>query len=123
MYGQLYIYDPVEALEKSLSRNPGARRDVMGSLQEELAASNHYAASYKHMYELLQDAESVSEQHGTALPQVTMRINSATAHDPRRYNQPAVQEVAAVFVGEDGGPPSHKDIVAYPMGFCEASRF
>ena len=46
-----------------------------------------------------------------------MRFSSEAARDPRRYNKPTVEEVAAVFVGEhDGGPPSHKDIVVYPRG-------
>ena len=88
----------------------------MERLQEELSDSNSYAASFRHMQEVLQEAEQASARDGTAMPEVTMRISSETAHDPRRYNRPAVQEVAAVFVGADGGPPSHKDIVVYPRG-------
>ena len=45
-----------------------------------------------------------------------MRFSSGAVREPRRYNQPAVEEVAAVFVGADGHPPSHKDIVVYPCG-------
>ena len=45
-----------------------------------------------------------------------MRFSSATMREPGRYNRPTVEEVAAVFVGHDGAPPSHKDIVVYPRG-------
>ena len=116
MYAQLYVYDPAEALEQRMSHNPHAERETMERLQEELSDSNSYAASFRHMQEVLQEAEQASARDGTAMPEVTMRISSETAHDPRRYNRPAVQEVAAVFVGADGGPPSHKDIVVYPRG-------
>ena len=32
----------------------------------------------------------------------------------RRYNEPTHDEVAAVFIGEDGAPPVNRDIVIYP---------
>lgn len=34
--------------------------------------------------------------------------------DCRRYNEPTHNEIAAVFVGEDGAPPANRDIVVYP---------
>ena len=34
--------------------------------------------------------------------------------DRRRYNEPTHDEVAAVFVGEDGAPPVERDIIVYP---------
>lgn len=34
--------------------------------------------------------------------------------DCRRYNEPTHNEVAAVFVGQDGAPPVDRDIVVYP---------
>ena len=66
------------------------------------------------MHELLQEAKAAAARDHTAVPQVTMRFSSDTVREPGRYNRPTVEEVAAVFVGADGGPPSHKDIVVYP---------
>ena len=34
--------------------------------------------------------------------------------DPRRYNAPLHDEVAAVFIGDDGSPPSDIEFVVYP---------
>ena len=116
VYAQLYIYDPAEALQSRLSHNPAATSEIMEALQYELAAYNYYALSYTHMHELLQEAEAVAARDNVVIPLVTMRFSSDAARDPRRYNQPAVEEVAAVFVGADGGPPTHKDIVVYPRG-------
>ena len=39
-----------------------------------------------------------------------------TGRDERRYNSPVHDEVAAVFVGQQGAPPTHQDIVIYPRG-------
>jgi mono/diheme cytochrome c family protein len=49
VYAQLYIYDPAEALQTRMSHNPEARAETMEALQEELAAENYYAQSYRHM--------------------------------------------------------------------------
>ena len=39
---------------------------------------------------------------------------AAGDNDPKRYNKPSVSEVAAIFIGQDGAPPTNKDIVVYP---------
>ena len=36
--------------------------------------------------------------------------------DRRRYNLPSHNEVAVVFVGEDGAPPASREVVIYPRG-------
>ena len=36
--------------------------------------------------------------------------------DRRRYNLPSHNEVAVVFVCEDGAPPASKEVVIYPRG-------
>ncbi|KAF2356072.1 Helitron helicase-like domain [Trinorchestia longiramus] len=36
--------------------------------------------------------------------------------DRRKYNNPTGNEVAAIFVGDDGAPPMYRDIVVYPIG-------
>ena len=39
-----------------------------------------------------------------------------TGRDERRFNAPVHDEVAAVFVGQQGAPPTHLDMVIYPRG-------
>jgi len=35
--------------------------------------------------------------------------------DQHRYNHPHHDEVAVVFVGDDGAPPLDRDIIVYPQ--------
>ena len=43
-----------------------------------------------------------------------VRLHFKHGPDQRRYNEPTHDEIAAVFIGEDGAPPVNKDIVIYP---------
>ena len=43
-----------------------------------------------------------------------VRLHFKRGTDQRRYNEPAHDEVAAVFIGEDGAPPVNRDIIIYP---------
>lgn len=49
-----------------------------------------------------------------ALPRpVTMHFVADATRDQRRYNMPTANEVAAVFVGDDGRPPRNINLVIY----------
>ena len=54
-----------------------------------------------------------SIQRGLTGPRI-VRLFFKRGPDCRRYNEPTHNEVAAVFVGEDGAPPANRDIVVYP---------
>jgi hypothetical protein len=43
-----------------------------------------------------------------------MYLTADNTRDKRRYNLPVVNEIAVVFVGENGEPPSKRDLVIYP---------
>ncbi|CAK0884111.1 unnamed protein product [Prorocentrum cordatum] len=45
---------------------------------------------------------------------VHLGFAAATTGDVRRYNHPTKEEVAAVFVAEDGAPPGGRDLVLWP---------
>jgi len=71
-----------------------------------------YASAFKQMYTVEQE----EEQHAARLDQEPriVRLFFKRGPDCRRYNEPTHNEVAAVFVGEDGAPPANRDIVVYP---------
>ena len=106
-YAQLYLYDHGEALRARTAQNPDLRAEILDALQTMLEDTCPYAATYQHMQELVREAT----QAGSS---VTLGFAADTAGDHRRYNQPTVHEVAAVFEGEEGGPPSNRDIVVWP---------
>nr|XP_047138530.1 uncharacterized protein LOC124814662 [Hydra vulgaris] len=47
-------------------------------------------------------------------PTSVVRMSLLEGHDRRRYNLPSHEEVAIVFVGDDGAPPASREIVIYP---------
>nr|XP_047144617.1 uncharacterized protein LOC124818131 [Hydra vulgaris] len=49
-------------------------------------------------------------------PTSVVRMSLLEGHDRRRYNLPSHEEVAIVFVGDDGAPPASREIVIYPRG-------
>ena len=61
-----------------------------------------------------------AEAEGVVPNTVTMIFREGG--DMRRYNAPA-NEIAAVFVGSDGGQPGNHDIVVYPRNqhLCQIS--
>src|SRR5258705_11837063 len=48
------------------------------------------------------------------MPMVSMVLRRDRQSDQRRYNRPLSNEVAMVFVNEDGEPPFARDIRIYP---------
>ena len=71
-----------------------------------------YARAFKQMHTIEQEEDN----HAAELdrePQIVC-LFFKPGPDCRRYNEPTHDEVAAVFVGEDGTPPANRDIVVYP---------
>ena len=71
-----------------------------------------YASAFKQMHTVEQEEEQHATEHDRE-PQI-VRLFFKCGPDCRRYNEPTHNEVAAVFIGEDGAPPANRDIVVYP---------
>ena len=69
-----------------------------------------YTACYRHMRQVVDGYE----RDGVHVPEVSLGFASMDGADVRRYNHPQVFEPAVIFVGADGAPPSHRDIVIWP---------
>ena len=113
-YSQLYIMEGQSAVNVRLQHevNNRCRRDIMTTLTRVLDRVSPYAAAYRHMHEVVKEEEEKAQVNGTAPAKVTMVIKKG--RDQRRYNDPTRDEVAAVFVSEDGSPPGDRDIVIQP---------
>jgi hypothetical protein len=111
-YGQLYIFDSAEATTKRLENqsNQGCMVEVMQQLDEMLRQVNPFAESHKQMHHITQANPTMN---------VCTVFMEDLDLDKRSYNAPTSRtEVAAVFVGEDGEPPTNRDISTYPTGDC-----
>ena len=71
-----------------------------------------YVSALKQMYSIQQEEENHERELGSE-PQI-VQLFFKRGSDCRRYNEPTHDEVAAVFVGDDGAPPANRDIVIYP---------
>lgn len=100
-------------MDVRFGRNPHLKADTLETIQRVLTEVNPYAASYKNMHEVERQEQARSEELGVGQRTVTMVFREGG--DRRRYNVPTNNdEVAAIFIGNDGAPPGNHDIVVYP---------
>lgn len=113
-YGQLYIIEGNQAVTSRMNSpyNTNCRQDIMEELQYVLQEVSPYAEAYRTMHAVELEEQQRARRDSTDPQQV--RLYFKRGPDCRRYNEPVHDEIAAVFVGEDGAPPIHRDIVIYP---------
>ena len=73
--------------------------------------NNPFVAAYKNLHKVQQD-EMFASETGDRLPRA-IRMQFKAGPDSRRYYAPTHDDVAAVFVGNDGSP-GKQDICVYP---------
>lgn len=92
LYSQLYIYDPVEALDHRRNNNPQTRPATMAFLQELLLNCNPFVAVYE------QAAALAGSQ---SMFDYRLKLDFLEASDRRRYNLPTChRELAAIIPGD-----------------------
>ena len=84
----------------------------MQHIQGVLNEVSPLAAAYRNMQEVELEEQERAARENRPASNVTMTMREG--NDPRRYNAPLNEEVAAIFVGNDGEPPASRDIVVYP---------
>ena len=113
-YSQLYIIEAANALNLRMA-NPANRdcdREVMETIQGVLNTVSPYAAAYRNMAEVEREEQARAVHENRPASEVSMVMREGD--DRRRYNAPLHEEVAAIFVGNDGAPPAARDIIVYP---------
>ncbi|XP_065660364.1 uncharacterized protein LOC136084157 [Hydra vulgaris] len=115
-YCQLYIYDPLAAVNFKIKQrgNNVCLNDLMFRLQTIISEENSFALAFKNMAEVEDEEIRRAALEGCSMSVVKMSF--LEGHDSRRYNLPSHNEVAVVFVGEDGAPPASRKVVINPRG-------
>ena len=88
--------------------------DLMFRLQTIITEENPFALAFKSMAEVEDEEIRRAALEGRLVSVVKMSLFEG--QDRRRYNLPSHNEVAVVFVGEDGAPPASRKVVIYPRG-------
>ena len=114
VYNQLYIYDGQTANAHRLNRqeNQEYREDVMQLIQNIMDEESPYIRAYRYMADIERE-ENIRVVTENCQPS-EVRMYMRTGRNRRRYNVPTHDEVAAIFVGDNGAPPAQRDIVFYP---------
>ncbi|XP_065677517.1 uncharacterized protein LOC136092867 [Hydra vulgaris] len=113
-YCQLYVYDSNTALNFRIEQNDCCIRELMELLQTIIIQENPYALSFKNMAEV-EDAK-IRQAAIEDRPISVVKMSLLEGCDKRQYSLPSHEEVAIVFVGNDGAPPPSIEVVIYPRG-------
>lgn len=111
-FAQLYILDSDEATDFRMKAQlrDGCDHGLMRQLSDIIAAINPLAQSFKMMKRVLDEQTIHNEEHTT----VVMMIDRSKKFDRHKHNIPAENEVAAIFVSNDGEIPQNRAIVVHP---------
>ena len=122
---QLYIHDPEDANARRLARreNEGCLPHVMALLHDVLLRVSPFAANFQTMHEVEKAEAARAAVEGRLPLQVRMDIMRSHGLDARRYNTPAADEVAVIFVVDDGVVPSNRELLfTHVAVLCIASK-
>lgn len=115
-FAQLYVVDSSQASEQRIvaRENEGCCLEVIRAIDRFFRIHNRLATSYQMLREIEERERLKSIVNKQAIPVVNMVIRRDRQSDQRRYNLPNSNEIAMVFVDEDGEPPFERDIRIYP---------
>lgn len=115
-FAQLYVIDSTQATEirQNQPANDMCKREILDQIDRFFRQYNRLAESYQLMRNVEAREYALAVQRGESIPLVSMILKRDRQSDTRRYNAPTSNEVAMVFVNEDGEPPLERDIRIYP---------
>ena len=116
-YAQLYVLDTTTQatdVRQQHQANEDCRQEIMYQLDRFFRDNNRLAQCYQLMHEIESREAQNAAQLGLTIPTVSMAFYRDRQSDQRRYNAPTSNEIAMVFVNEDGEPPFERDIHIYP---------
>ena len=119
-FAQLFFYDPSQATDICIHRDPTLDPDILYQLTEMLHRLNPYIGLYKTAREAMQDHGLSDENLRVILnPQMRLILETGKGIDQRRSNFPTADEIAAINPDEWEGPGKH--VKRRPGGYFEKS--
>lgn len=115
-FAQLYIIDADEATEQRMKsrEREGCDAGLMKMLSDIIASISPLARSYKMMKRVVDEEEERSQLLHTVSRKVVMTLGTSKNYDRHKHNVPAENEIAAVFVSDDGEIPGNRGLMVYP---------
>ena len=95
-YGQLFIIDPLEAIDYRIADNAVTDREEMYSLEQMIRQYNLFAKSYVMMKEEIEHQRELLDTDTE--PELQLIFSLKPGYDHNGYNLQRINEVAAVFL-------------------------
>lgn len=112
-YGQLFVVDTGEAVKRRIQNphNEGMDQELATLLDEELRRLNPYVGAFLMADELMRETREMREQQlriagdfePVPEPEVQILFHPRDGSDPRNYDLPKANEVAAIFTTDADG--------------------
>lgn len=115
-YAQLYVIDSTQALSirNQQQANQNCPSRILDKIDRFFRENNRIAQTF-HMIREVENRENIAAAAANQPPpQVSLVFRRDRRSDNRRYNNPTSNEIAMIFVNEDGEPPFERDIRIYP---------
>nr|CDJ85606.1 uncharacterized protein LOC100902978 [Haemonchus contortus] len=113
-YGQVYILDTSMAADERAGNpaNISCNPRLIRSLSTLFHAINVFAQAYRMLNDVALEEEARTAREGRSAMPVKMIFQGSNL-DPRRYNEPTANEVAVVYVGEEGDVPAEHNLAVH----------
>lgn len=115
-YAQLYVIDSSQALNyrQQHAANVNVPAEIFDQIDKFFRENNRLAQTFQLMREIEERETSAAVLANNPAPLVSLIFRRDRQSDKRRYNTPTSNEIAMVFLNDDGEPPFERDIRIYP---------
>ena len=111
-YAQLYVVDPLIALEARTAQFPTCKPEILDRISSVIREKNLYAKSYRMLHEVMERERERLNLTGDEVPNVHMWL---LRDSDKRRNLPTCNEISVVFRSVDGEPRFERDIAIHPI--------
>jgi hypothetical protein len=115
-FAQLYVLDSTQATKFRVSHpaNEQCLTCILDDIDRFFRQNNRLCHTYHMLREIEAQALEEAQQAAKDIPIVNLVFRRDRQSDKRRYNEPTHNEIAMVFVNDDGEPPFERDLRIYP---------
>ena len=117
-YCKLYMVDCDEAMDLRYLRkeNKLINKQVLLRLDKYIRENNPLAKLFRKMNDIFEVESQKAKDNNQPIPDIRLAFNKDSSKDQRRYNLPQADEIAAIWVGQDGEPNFDIDFTVAPYG-------
>ncbi|XP_054289208.1 uncharacterized protein LOC129004674 [Macrosteles quadrilineatus] len=113
-YGQMYFIDPETAVAERMNEpmNQGINQELIQILEEVMRSQNPFSQAFMMMREIVEENNQRAAALGVQPPHVHLLFAERAGDDPRRFNSPTYNEVAAVItLNADQSIPENEMVI------------